>query len=78
MRGKLRDKRTETKRESVKHELVKRRRTNKRENRNIAWQYLQVDQEEEYIALSSDEQDALHVTPRISMLGVNTKMVFPE
>jgi hypothetical protein len=61
MRGKLRDKRTETKRESVKHELVERRRTNKRENRNIAWQYLHVDQEEEYIALSSDEQDALPV-----------------
>ena len=69
MRGKLRDKRTETQRESVKRELVERRRINKRENRNIAWQDLQADQEEEYIALRSsvplaprqDEPEALPV-----------------
>jgi hypothetical protein len=55
MRGKLRDKRTELKRDSMKREFIERRRTNKRENRNLVWQNLQVDQEEEYL-LDEDEE----------------------
>ena len=47
MRGKLRDKRADTKRDNLKRELIERRRTNRRENRNMTWQNLQVDQEEE-------------------------------
>ncbi len=55
MRGKLRDKRAELKRDSIKREFIERRRTNKRENRNLVWQNLQVDQEEEYL-LDEDEE----------------------
>jgi hypothetical protein len=47
MRGKLRDKRRETKRDGVKRELAERRRSGKRDNRDAAWQDLQVDQAEE-------------------------------
>jgi hypothetical protein len=55
MRGKLRDKRTETKRDKLKRELMERRRAIKRESRTavaIAWQnqlwddYLLEDDEE--------------------------------
>ncbi|HET8853473.1 MAG TPA: hypothetical protein VFN02_13200 [Ktedonobacteraceae bacterium] len=55
MRGKLRDKRTETKRDKLKRELMERRRATKRESRTavaIAWQnqmlddYLLEDEEE--------------------------------
>ena len=41
MRGKLRDKRTETRRDKLKRELMERRRATKRESRTavaIAWQ----------------------------------------
>ncbi len=55
MRGKLRDKRTETKRDKLKRELMERRRATRRESRTavaIAWQnqllddYLLEDDEE--------------------------------
>jgi len=55
LRGKLRDKRTETKRDKLKRELMERRRATKRESRTsvaIAWQnqvlddYLLEDDEE--------------------------------
>jgi hypothetical protein len=55
MRGKLRDKRVDTKRDNLKRELIERRRTNRRENRNMTWQNLQVDQEEENL-LDEDEE----------------------
>jgi hypothetical protein len=55
VRGKLRDKRTDTKRDNMKRELMERRRTNRRENRNMTWQNLQVDQEEDYL-LDEDEE----------------------
>ncbi|HET7637791.1 MAG TPA: hypothetical protein VFK47_03540 [Ktedonobacteraceae bacterium] len=56
MRGKLRDKRVDTKRDNLKRELIERRRTNRRENRNMSWQNLQVDQEEENLL---DEEEVL-------------------
>ena len=37
MRGKLRDKRTETRRDIFKREVFERRRTNKRDNRSMLW-----------------------------------------
>jgi hypothetical protein len=55
MRGKLRDKRVDTKRDNLKRELIERRRTNRRENRNMTWQNLQVDQEEANL-LDEDEE----------------------
>ena len=55
MRGKLRDKRVDIKRDNLKRELIERRRTNRRENRNMTWQNLQVDQEEENL-LDEDEE----------------------
>jgi hypothetical protein len=60
MRGKLRDKRTETKRDAMKREFVERRRTNRRENRNMAWQNIQVDQEEDYLL---EEEEMLFENP---------------
>ena len=48
MRGKLRDKRTETKRENFKRELMERRRTSKRDNRIVIIQLRQLDQEDDY------------------------------
>lgn len=47
MRGKLRDKRTETRRDGFKRELLERRRPAKRDNRNIIWQHQEPDEEEE-------------------------------
>ena len=38
MRGKLRDKRTEARRDIFKREVFERKRTNKRENRPLTWQ----------------------------------------
>ena len=54
MRGKLRDKRTEMKRENFKRESMERRRPNRRENRNMALLNLQLDQEE-YLLDEDDE-----------------------
>jgi hypothetical protein len=61
MRGKLRDKRTETKRDTLKRESAERRRTNRRESRNLAWQNLEVDLEEEYLP---DEEELLFENPK--------------
>lgn len=47
MRGKLRDKRTETKRDGFKRDLLERRRPAKRDNRTITWQHQEPDEEEE-------------------------------
>ena len=46
MRGKLRDKRTETKRDNSKRESLERRRPNRRESRSMALLNLQLDQED--------------------------------
>ncbi len=45
MRGKLRDKRLELKRDSFKRESMERRRVNKRESRSMALLSLKLDQE---------------------------------
>ena len=56
MRGKLRDKRTDLKRDRFKRELMERRRTNKRENRiSMLWLNQQLEQEEEYQLLEDEE-----------------------
>jgi hypothetical protein len=56
MRGKLRDKRTDLKRDRFKRELIERRRTNKRENRiSMVWLNQQLEQEEEYQLLDEEE-----------------------
>ena len=49
MRGKLRDKRIETKRDGFKRELLERRRPAKRDNRNITWLHQELDEEEELL-----------------------------
>jgi hypothetical protein len=58
MRGKLRDKRAETKRDHFKRELMERRRTSKRDNRTIIIQLSQLDQDNDFLA---DEEDELLV-----------------
>jgi len=58
MRGKLRDKRADMKRDRFKRELIERRRTNKRENRiTMIWLNQQLEQEEDDLLL--DEQELL-------------------
>lgn len=47
MRGKLRDKRPEAKRDGFKRELLERRRPARRDNRNITWQHQELDEVEE-------------------------------
>ncbi len=47
MRGKLRDKRPEVRRDSFKRELLERRRPAKRDNRNVTWLHQELDEEEE-------------------------------
>ena len=56
MRGKLRDKRPDLKRERFKRELIERRRTNKRENRiSMVWLNQQLEQEESDQLLEEEE-----------------------
>lgn len=47
MRGKLRDKRAETKRDGFKRDVLERRRPAKRDNRTITWLKQESDEEEE-------------------------------
>ena len=56
MRGKLRDKRTDLKRDRFKRELIERRRTNKRENRiSMVWLHQQLEQEKDDLLLDQVE-----------------------
>ncbi len=56
MRGKLRDKRSDLKRDRFKRELMERRRTNKRENRiSMVWLNQQLEQEENDQLLEEEE-----------------------
>ena len=45
MRGKLRDKRTEARRDIFKREVFERRRLNKRDNRPLTWQLQELEDE---------------------------------
>ena len=45
MRGKLRDKRTQSKRDSFKRDMFERRRQPRRENRSMIWLNQQLDEE---------------------------------
>lgn len=63
MRGKLRDKHTEMKRDNFKRQLMDRRRTNKRENRiSVLWLNQQLEQEED--ALLDKEELLVENNPK--------------
>ncbi len=57
MRGKLRDKRVETKRDGFKRDVLERRRPVKRDNRNITWLNQEPDEEED--ELLEEEETAV-------------------
>ncbi len=57
MRGKLRDKRTQTRRDTFKRDIVERRRTPKRENRTLVWLNQQLE-EDNYEELLVEEEGA--------------------
>ena len=57
MRGKLRDKRTETKRDGFKRDVLERRRPAKRDNRNVTWLNQEPDEEED--GLLEEEETAV-------------------
>jgi len=62
MRGKLRDKHAETRRDKMKQELLERRRAIKRESRNsvsVAWlNQLQEEEDDDYL-LEEDEESTI-------------------
>ncbi len=58
MRGKLRDKRTEASRDVFKREVFERRRMNKRDNRSLAWQLQELEDEN---LLNGDENQVAQV-----------------
>ena len=60
MRGKLRDKRADTKRDSLKRAMLERRRPNRRDNRVVVLQSPQFDEEE---LMLEEEKDALAQKP---------------
>lgn len=64
MRGKLRDKRPELKRDYFKRESLERRRTNKRGNRSLNVQLHQQHDEEDEFLLDEDEQILLENTQK--------------
>ena len=69
MRGKLRDKRVDLKRDPFKRQIADRRRPlNKRENRSLAWLNQQLEEEDDYpiedeAELNASEQPAQPVLP---------------
>jgi hypothetical protein len=64
MRGKLRDKRSELKRDYFKRESLERRRANKRGNRSLNVQLHQQYAEEDEFFLGEDEQILLENTQK--------------
>ena len=57
MRGKLRDKRADSKRDPFKREVIERRRLNKRDNRSLSWLNQQPEDEEDNSVIE-EENDA--------------------
>jgi len=55
MRGKLRDKRSETKRDNLKRESLERRRTNKGDNRSIVVKLYEQYEQEDDVLLDDEE-----------------------
>ncbi len=49
MRGKLRDKRADTKRDNFKRDVMERRRATKRDTRTATWLYQQHDQDDDQL-----------------------------
>jgi len=64
MRGKLRDKRSELKRDYLKCESLERRRTNKRDNRSLNVQLHQQFEEEDDFLWNEDEDVLLENTQK--------------
>jgi hypothetical protein len=64
MRGKLRDKRSELKRDYLKRESLERRRTNKRDNRSLNVQLHQQFEEEDDFLWNEDEDLLLENTQK--------------
>ena len=62
MRGKLRDKRTETRRDIFKREVLERKRTNKRENRSMTWIIQEL--EDDYLPEVDNDEKALVDLPK--------------
>ena len=58
MRGKLRDKRTEARRDIFKREVFERKRMNKRDNRPLTWQLQELEDEN---LLDGDENQVAQV-----------------
>ena len=58
MRGKLRDKRTEARRDIFKREVFERRRINKRDNRSLTWQIQELEDDN---LLDGDEEAVAQV-----------------
>ena len=58
MRGKLRDKHTEARRDIFKREVFERKRMNKRDNRSLTWQLQELEDEN---LLDGDEHQAAQV-----------------
>jgi hypothetical protein len=58
MRGKLRDKRTQASRDVFKREVFERRRMNKRDNRSLAWQLRELEDEN---LLDGDENQVAQI-----------------
>ena len=58
MRGKLRDKRTEARRDIFKREVFERRRMNKRDNRPLTWQLQELEDDN---LPDGDEDEAAQV-----------------
>ncbi len=58
MRGKLRDKRPEARRDIFKREVLERKRLNKRDNRSLTWQIQELEDEN---LLDGDENQAAQV-----------------
>ena len=59
MRGKLRDKRPEVKRDGFKRDLFERRRPVRRDNRNIIWLNQELDEEEEDLLEEEETAEAV-------------------
>ena len=57
MRGKLRDKRATTRRDSVKREIAERRRPDKRDSRNAFWLNQESEDDDYELDLLEDEED---------------------
>lgn len=69
MRGKLRDKRFDAKRDTFKRDIVERRRATKRDNRAVIW----LEEEDDELLLDEEAQAALVEVPQQKKLEIKQK-----